>query len=260
MAIQFPNGVHLAYHAQACRLAYGWSGEFLNLSPAWDGRGGQRAGLKGPLFWTSPEGFPWDVTDSAGAVPDFSNRGKDTELGAELPQDGKLYPTRLNFRGYKLAGGPPTFRFSLELGSDRTAEFSERVSSLRSERAHGSLRETTVTAPPGNTLWLQAALSERLPEWRGPDNTRGELEPGKGVPATSALVVTQEGKPLVLHLRGQSPQAEWLAVKQGDKWSVVLRAPAGGDDSPAKVSLVVWRPIEDGQIDAVVDEELRVEP
>ena len=80
MAIRYPNGVHLAYDLQECRLAYAWSGDFLDMSPVWNDRGGNPAKIKGAVFWHAPQGFPWDVSSSAGVVPDFTKRGSDTAL------------------------------------------------------------------------------------------------------------------------------------------------------------------------------------
>jgi mono/diheme cytochrome c family protein len=62
IAIRFPNKVHAAFDAQTCRLAYLWSGEFLDMAPVWNGRGGHEAHLLGSIFWTAPAGCPWDVT------------------------------------------------------------------------------------------------------------------------------------------------------------------------------------------------------
>ena len=115
MAIRGPDGVNFAYDLQACRLAYAWSGDFLDTTPVWDGRGGQPARIKGPVFWHSPTGFPWDLTVSANSIPDFATHANDTALGAALPQDGKLHPTRLDFHGYRLVDGDPQFRYELRL-------------------------------------------------------------------------------------------------------------------------------------------------
>ncbi len=54
IAVRFPNQVHLAFDAQTCRLAYAWNGEFLDMGPVWNGRGGHQARLLGNKFWTAP--------------------------------------------------------------------------------------------------------------------------------------------------------------------------------------------------------------
>src|SRR5690606_35214559 len=62
MGVRFSEGVRLAYDAQNCRLAYAWSGDFLDMTGAWANRGGRPAAPLGPIFWNAPQGFPWDVT------------------------------------------------------------------------------------------------------------------------------------------------------------------------------------------------------
>jgi hypothetical protein len=263
MAIRFPNGVHLAYDAQACRLALAWSGEFLNLSPVWDGRGGMKADIKGTTFWTSPEGFPWEISAASDPPPDFTGRGKDTTLGAELPHDGQLHPSRLHFRGYRTSDAGPTFRYELELQEGQTAAFVESVSSLKSAAADGVLRETTITAPAGRTVWLNAASAEKPPTWQTAEGTSGLLDSAEATtPADAALTLVQEGKPLVLHLRGASAGASWCVAERSGKWCVMARLPLAADSQQARLVLALWRPHASGQagVQDVMHKELRGTP
>lgn len=258
IAIRNPNGIHLAYDAQACRLSYGWTGEFLDMRPVWDGRGGNKAGIEGSVFWTGPAGFPWEVTPSAEPLPDFSKRGDDTTLGAVAPQDGKLYPTRLNFRSYKGAKDRTTFHYDLDLGEGKSAGFSETVSTFRQGLATGVSREATVNVPGGRLVWLNAALADQPPEWQAAGSS-GVLDgETKAAPGNAAIKIVQGGKRLVLHARGASPGAEWLAAKRGNTWSVMLRLPSSGQPPAAKVNLVVLKPLDDqaATTDRVVSEEL----
>lgn len=257
MGIRFKNGVHLAYDLQACRLAYGWSGDFLDMSPVWNDRGGNPARLKGPVFWHSPAGFPWDVTVSAGAVPDFTGRGTDTSLGAALPYDGKLHPTRLDFRGYHLDEAGPTFRFELQLEGGSRAKFTEQVISLQTPPANGALRRTTAAAPANQTVWLNVATAEQPPHWSTADGKSGQLDsPEKSAPADAVIRVVQEGKPVVVHLRAAPPGAVWLAAKQANHWCLAVRMPAAGDDKPAKLDLAVLCPANEAAALATVAAEL----
>ena len=57
-AVGYPGGVSVAYDMATCRLAYAWSGNFLDASPAWNDRGGSPANLLGPRFWLAPPGCP----------------------------------------------------------------------------------------------------------------------------------------------------------------------------------------------------------
>jgi hypothetical protein len=241
MAIRFPNGVHLIYDAQACRLASAFHGEFLNLSPAWDGRGGMKAGIKGTTLWTSPEGFPWDVTRSSESPPDFSGRGKDTALGAELPHDGQLHPTRLHFRGYRLSDAGPTFRYELELDETNRAAFVESIASLKSELAMGALRHTSVSAASGQTVWLNVATADKPPAWHSAGGKSGVLDSaGSTAPSMAAITLVQQGKPLVAHLRGASDGADWCIAPRGGKWCLLARLPITG--TTAHATLALWRP------------------
>src|SRR5262249_54659546 len=74
VAVGYPEGVGLAFDANACRLAYAWSGNFLDAAPAWDNRGGAPARVLGPKFWTAPPGCPVGV---GGQPPDFAARARD---------------------------------------------------------------------------------------------------------------------------------------------------------------------------------------
>ncbi len=256
MAIRFANGVHLAYDLQACRLAYAWSGDFLDLSPVWEGRGGNPAGIKGHVFWHSPAGFPWDVTPSSGAVPDFTGRGTDTSLGAALPYDFKLHPTRLDFRGYHLDEAGPTFRYELQLDGGRKASFTEQVVSLHTPMADGALRTATVAAPAGQTIWLNVATSEQPPEWTTTDgNSRKLDQPDKSAPGDAVLRCTTDGKPVVVHLRTVPPGAAWLASKQKDKWHLVLRFNSASDEKPARIDLVTLSPTNSSEVQRVMLDE-----
>jgi mono/diheme cytochrome c family protein len=240
IAIRNPNGVHLAFDAQACRLAYGWAGQFLNLGPVWEGRGGMQAKLLGDTFWTAPEGFPWDVTTSDDA-PDFSGRGKDTSLGAELPQDGKLHPTRLDFRGYQLGASGPRFKYELQLQPEGTAQFEETITSLSTDAAFGSQREVRVRLPAERILWWNVATSDIEPTWHAADGQQGTLTSVSTRAASQvALLVRQQGKTAVLRLR-RARDSQWRAVEQSGKWAVIVRTPAD-DRGEANLTLSVLAP------------------
>ena len=224
MAIRFANHVHLGIDLQNCRVAYGWSGDFLDMQPAWNDRGGQKVHLKGPMFWKSPEGFPWDVTPSSTPIPDFSGREKDVSLGAILTLDAKFQPTRLDFRGYSLTPAGPTFKYELQLDGDQRAKFRETVVSLHTDLANGLVRDATVQTPAGRTVWLNAAAADAAPQWSTPDGHSGQLdEIDKTAPADAVIRCTQAGKPVVLHLRGAPAGTVWQAMKQGGHWAVVVR-------------------------------------
>jgi mono/diheme cytochrome c family protein len=263
MAIRFANGAHLGYDLQNCRLAYGWSGGFLDMQPAWNDRGGQKVHLKGPMFWKSPAGFPWDVTPSSSPIPDFSGREKDVSLGAILTLDAKFQPTRLDFRGYSLTAGGPTLRYELQLDGGQRAKFSETVSSLHSDVANGVLRDATIELPAGRTIWLNAAEADAAPQWSTPDGHSGQLdEIDKTAPADAIVRCMQGGKPVVLHLRtsgGAAPAGTvWQAMKQGGHWAVVLRTSPDGNATESHVVLAIQSPVNPAAVEPVAAAESHV--
>jgi hypothetical protein len=204
------------------------------------------AGIDGTIFWTAPAGFPWEVTLSAGPVPDFSNRASDTSLGAILPQDGKLYPTRLDFRGVSTKPDRTIFDYELDLGNDQRAAFTETVSTFRQPLANGVRRHVEVDLPRGRFVWLNASTADQPPTWVAGPNDSGTLDADtKSAPAHAVLKVQQAGRRYVLHLRGKAAGADWLSIKRGATWSVVLRLPPPGDAVKASADLAVLKPFDD---------------
>ena len=60
VAVGFPVGVSAAFDAHTCRLAYAWSGQFLDASPVWNDRGATR-----PTTWGCTSGTPRPAAPSA---------------------------------------------------------------------------------------------------------------------------------------------------------------------------------------------------
>ena len=92
-----------------------WAGAFLDVSPVWDGRGGNPAVVLGTRFWAAPEGFPWGTGDEP---PDFAARARDPAFGARVPEN-QLFegPKHLHFDGYSTDGsGRPAFRYRVAAG------------------------------------------------------------------------------------------------------------------------------------------------
>ena len=237
IAVRFPNEVHVAFDAQTCRLAYAWSGEFLDMGPVWNGRGGHIAHLLGKTLWTAPAGCPWEITSAGAAPPSFAGRGEDPSLGALL-RDGKLHPSRLAFVGYNVDATGPVFRYRLAF-AEGMASFSERVTSLRGESDSGVLREFSLAAPAETTIWLHAADSASEPQWIAGE-TVSAVRAGEERAATAcSLRVEQDGQPMLLRLRAASTSAEWVITLDGDRWHVLLRlaASAAGGDRTAAISI-----------------------
>src|SRR5581483_7586532 len=112
IAVGYPGGLSVAFDAATGRLAYVWSGNFLDAAPVWTGRGGNPARPLGPRFWTAPPGQPWGLGSLS---PDFAARAKDPAYGAS-PAEGQAYsgPRAYQFDGYDTdTAGRPTFHYRL---------------------------------------------------------------------------------------------------------------------------------------------------
>jgi mono/diheme cytochrome c family protein len=86
IAVGLPGGVSYCFDAESCRLRFAWSGEFLDMTPVWAGRGGMPPRLRGPKFFTAPGLFPLRTG----------------------PQ-----PVAPKFRGHAIVNGLPEFYFNL---------------------------------------------------------------------------------------------------------------------------------------------------
>ncbi len=266
MAIRYPNGVHLAYDAQACRLAYAWQGDFLDLTPVWTERGGHPAGIKGEVFWRSPPGFPWSITPVDADPPDFSNRAQDTSFGAMVPDDKQLHPRRLDFVGYRLSSTGPRFEYVLydkiadpqSSGPRRLAHFVESVNTVATSTRRGALRRTTIDAASGSLIWLYAAQCESPPRIHRVGGAEPETmhvnEPRQA--AGVVCEVTQRGAPLLIRASGASPDARWTLVKTDAGYGLLLVMPTS--DGGAKVTLSTLLPMDESpeMLSKAIEEDL----
>ena len=163
IAVGFPGSAgSYCFDSHAARLAYAWEGNFLDVQPVWDQRGGNPARLLGQKYFTAPPGQPWAVTD--GEMPDFAKRASNCAYGAVMPfHEFFKGPMRVHFDGYSLdTVGKPTFRYSVD-SSDGQASVSvaETPVPLRAAIASGLQRSFVIDRPAGKTLWLLVAATEK---------------------------------------------------------------------------------------------------
>lgn len=145
IAVGFPGGVNMAFDPTRGKLAYVWTGPFLEMSPVWAGRGGRPAKLLGPKVWTAPSERHW-VVGSPGETPDFTKLERTPE---ETPQGDS--PTR--FKGYSRdAQGKPTFTTEID-----GMTIVESYAALSSDLAAGVKRSISVTVPDGKVGWFRPA-------------------------------------------------------------------------------------------------------
>ena len=248
VAIGFPNGVSAAFDAHTCRLAYAWSGPFLDASPVWDGRGGNPAHVLGSHIWNAPAGCPIGATTS-NEPPDFLARAKDPAFGGALPE-GKVFDgvPLLHFDGYSEdKAGAPTFRYHLQAGTDDRLDVSEHLESLRSGTAAGVARQFSLQIPARQVTWLlagESAAAPRLLDARGAPLAL-DLKSGKAeTPAIgNALLLPQDGDHAGgVRLPTAPAGAVWRVQTAGAGWVALVRIPLAADATKPRIDLQVWAP------------------
>lgn len=250
IAVGYPQGVAVAFDAVTCRLAYAWTGSFLDASPVWDGRGGAPAKVLGARFWTAPPGVPWAV---APTPPDFAARARDPAHGGPVPE-GTVYqgPRQVQFEGYALdRAGLPTFRYRVDAATPHPLRVHERPQPLRGPAGVGIARHFTLEQPAGQEAWLRAAESSQPP--RLLDRARGvavDLVPraaSSELPAAEqALLVPQaDGRVVVLSAAAAPSAARWHVRQAGDRWQVLLHLPGPATAGMVQTVVHVWAPYRD---------------
>jgi mono/diheme cytochrome c family protein len=241
LAVGYPGGVSVAFDAAACRLAYAWTGPFLDASPVWTERGGNPANVLGRRIWTAPAGCPWALTASA-EVPDFAARALDPSLGAALPE-GQAYagPRRLQYEGYTInPDGQPAFHYRIGEGRD-VLEVGERPEPLFGPGVAGLARHFVLRRPEGTTAWFCAGQATRPPQVLEAGHVPADSKPvSEEVPASDRMLVLPQEGTRILALRAVVSPAggTWRMRKRKDSWEVLLRLPASGE--AISVRIHVW--------------------
>jgi mono/diheme cytochrome c family protein len=245
LAIGFPNGVSVAFDAATCRLAYGWSGNFLDAAPVWNDRGGAPAKVLGQRFWTAPAGCPWGVTYS-NEPPDFARQASDPAHGAPLPE-GKVFAgdRQLRFDGYSVDKvGLPTFRYRVNAADPEPVGISECPEPLRCGGGVGVSRRFSLELAAKQTPWLLAGESSREPrvhDSKGASVTVDLKAPMVELPADRIIVLPQENdKAVVLKLAAAPEGSRWQLRQQEKKWQVLLRLPTAKESGRVSAAINVW--------------------
>ncbi|HEV3443216.1 MAG TPA: hypothetical protein VG099_01170, partial [Gemmataceae bacterium] len=246
LAVGFPGGISVAFDLTTCRLAYAWSGAFLDAAPVWDGRGGNPARLLGPRFWTSPAGCAWAMHTSH-EPPDFAAQARDPGYGGALPE-GQVYngPRHLQFDDYSLDElGRPTLHYHLENGGDDRLAIAEQVEPLRSPLATGLARRFVVTRPAQTTAWFFAAQSRQNPRILDRHNMPLAVDWKVGQvefeTAGRLLLLPQDGDRLaILDLAAAPGDASWHVRHVDGQWQALLRIPASAEKAKVVIDLRMW--------------------
>lgn len=255
MAVGMPNGVHLLFDGQMCRLAGMFQGGFLDMSAAWTGRGGSPARIEGTATWQSPPGFPWTVTAALSDEPDFSGRETDPALGGPVREAPPYSPSRLTFGGYTLAADGVTFRYTLA-GEPHggqanqpaaTAGFVEKLATARTDLGVGVIRTVDVHLPLEHRVWLNVGECDAPPEIVRTEGTVKWIAQPAPAPG-DVLQWTQDGQPLLARASGGAA-IQWRLIPRGQRWQLLLSADAAAAaDSPVaavNLRLELWRPTPD---------------
>lgn len=239
VAVGYPKGVAVAFDAATCRLAYAWSGNFLDASPVWNNRGGAPAKVLGARFWTAPPGCPWAATTS-NDPPDFTARQSDPAYGAASPE-GKVYdgPRYLRFEGYSVdPDGLPSFRYLLSASEGKSLAVTEKPEPLPKALASGVSRRFDLAIPAQEKAWLWAGHANGEPRLLDASGETVKLDLKTGVAEMAAaghnLVLPQGGaRTLILTVADAPAGANWHLSRQGNGWQVLLRLPA--HDKPVQL-------------------------
>jgi hypothetical protein len=255
VAVGYPGGVSTAFDAQTCRLAYAWSGHFLDAAPVWDGRGGNPAKVLGTRFWSSPRGFPWAVSDS-NTLPDFEAQAKNPAFGAD-PGEGKVFQGKrlLRFEGYAVdKAGMPMFRYHVTADSDEPVAIAERPEPLGSPAGVGVRRHFTLQLPRQHRAWLLVGEAGQAPRALTGDGRKVSFdtlgkEESLEIPATAKmLVLPQGGSKVIALVPALLPKGtQWLLQRKGNKWLVVLSVPKSQQAGKIEISINVWAPYRDDE-------------
>lgn len=113
IAVGLPGGVNYVFDAELCRVRYAWSGEFLDVSPLWTGRGGGQAKVLGKKFLTlATQPLRTGTGDSEPPVKFHGYRLVEKFPEFQYEVDG--VPVRLRVRK---GSAPESLALDFELGS-----------------------------------------------------------------------------------------------------------------------------------------------
>jgi mono/diheme cytochrome c family protein len=257
VTVGYPGGVAAVFDAQRGRLAYAWSGNFLDASPVWNDRGGNPARVLGARFWTAPPGCPWGLSHSE-EPPDFAARARDPALGAELPEGKVFLGKRLfSFRGYAMdKEGRPTFRYEVAWQGGSVLKIDERPEPLRSPAGVGIARHFSLRLPHKGRAWLLAGETGQDPRVL---NKKGaavtcDLKSGWAEAAADRSIGLSQGggKVVLLTLSAAPAGTRWRMHHEANGWKVLLRLPTA---PRATLRLCVWAPYreEAGLLKELID-------
>lgn len=117
IAVGTPQGLHFAFDAEQIRLVEAWTGQFLDVAPVWNGRGGNVAPELGPLVWSALPGPALLLAPKDARTPDGKFDLTKLPSAEQWPLDGGR-AHGVKFGGYRIeTDGSPTFLYELRESS-----------------------------------------------------------------------------------------------------------------------------------------------
>jgi hypothetical protein len=142
IAVGLPGGQNYCFDAQLGTLRYAWSGEFIDMKPAWANRGGEPATPLGKIWFKAGEEFPLRI-----GKPDAQ--------------------PKVVFRGYRLEGNTPVMLYLVD-----GVAVAEKISATPD--GQGLVREFQI-APTTNDIWFVASAVSGV-KW---SSDMGDLASGR---------------------------------------------------------------------------------
>jgi hypothetical protein len=139
IAVGLPGGISYAFDAADCRLAYAWSGDFLDAKPTWTWRGGLPPRVLGTKFYTAPRPGPWRI--------------------------GNRTDPETQFLGYDLTNGLPVFSFRAGEATIRLLTMTEPGALTCQYDVTGAVEPVWFKAGPGATLSGDPAPEQGTDGW-----------------------------------------------------------------------------------------------
>ncbi|MCA8970424.1 MAG: hypothetical protein KDC95_11590, partial [Planctomycetes bacterium] len=143
IAVGLPSGMNCVFDAETCRMQFGWSGAFLDVTPDRLGRGGQPCRILGQRFEVGDLGFPLRRSGTSATAVRF--------LGYET---GKRTRFLLDWDGQEVVWSvtsPPSgigLRYDFELpGNTGDVQFVMRREGLDVEASAGTWSGDSLTIP-----------------------------------------------------------------------------------------------------------------
>jgi mono/diheme cytochrome c family protein len=245
IAVGYPQQVSMAYDAAECRVAYAWSGNFLNAGPVWNDRGGNPAKVLGTRFWEAPRGFPWFFTQLNDS-PDVAGQTANPAFGAS-PPEGRAYTglVRLHNTGYRTnpSDGSPVFTSEVTLEDGSTARLEETAAPLRSEAGVGLRRTFKLSVPARHIGWLLIGEANEVKYLDGEERiakAEGSDRPTE-IGSQHIILPGTGGRP-TLTVIGETPiGSNVYVIKRGNTTYALLRV----QPSDAPVVVTHWQPYRD---------------